>query len=243
MIHDVRTETRWFTTKSHSTWHVLTTGDRALCRANIRPCGQTYSDTERGAYPLPIPRCLACLRMLGRGTVPALRDGETLDTAPVQRDAHVQAYLANRVPDARTFALNATGAYPANPRVTMRLTHREFVLFVANHSGHFTCEAGKRIAGELADGSQYGYRTGRRIECRRHEGCTATYDNGDGFYWVTTGAYASEAEAWADTVTIPPLEPAGTWTGLSWWMYAHGAVRAASQAEADNRAARLGLVA
>jgi hypothetical protein len=112
MIHDVRTETRWFTTKSHSTWHVLTAGDRAVCRANIRPCGQTYSDAERGAYPLPIPRCLACLRKRGAGTVLALRDGETLDTAPVQRDAHVQSYLANRAPDARTFALNMTGSYP-----------------------------------------------------------------------------------------------------------------------------------
>ena len=94
----------------------------------------------------------------------------------------------------------------SNPRVTMRLTHREFVLFVANHSNHFTTEAGKRIAGELTEGSQYGYSTLRRITCKRHgESCTAAYDNGDGFYYVTTDAYSSESDAWQDTITVPPL--------------------------------------
>jgi hypothetical protein len=96
--------------------------------------------------------------------------------------------------------------------VTMRLTHREFVLFVANHSNHFTSQAGIRIAGELMDGAQYGYRTGRRIVCHRHgDTCTATYDNGDGFFWVRTDAYDSEDAAWQDTATIPPLDPAGSW--------------------------------
>ena len=86
-----------------------------------------------------------------------------------------------------------------NPRVTMRLTHHEFVLFVANHSNHFTCECGKRIAGELADGHP-------RITCTRHgDTCTAEYDRGDGFYWVRTDAYPSEDLAWQDTVTVPPM--------------------------------------
>ena len=93
-----------------------------------------------------------------------------------------------------------------NPTVTMRLTHREFVLFVANHSNHFTCEAGKRIAGKLAEGTQFGYSARRKIVCHAHgDSCTAEYDNGDGFYWVTTTAYATADEAWRDTVTNPPL--------------------------------------
>jgi hypothetical protein len=64
MIHDVRTETRWFTTKSRGTWHVLGAGDGALCRANIRPCGETFSDAGQRSCPVPIPRCLACVRKL-----------------------------------------------------------------------------------------------------------------------------------------------------------------------------------
>lgn len=97
-----------------------------------------------------------------------------------------------------------------NPRVTMRLTYSEFERYVANHSGHFTSEAGKRIAGELAEGSQHGYRTLRKITCHRHgETCSAEYDNGAGFYLVSTSAYATEAEAWADTAAIPCLDPMG----------------------------------
>jgi hypothetical protein len=97
-----------------------------------------------------------------------------------------------------------------NPTVTLRLTHREFVLFVANHSRHFTTSAGERIAGELADGCGYGYSARRKITCNAsgHHApgtprvCIAEYDS-DGFYYVTTTAYASASDAWADTVTIP----------------------------------------
>ena len=68
--------------------------------------------------------------------------------------------------------MNAT----ANPSVSMRLTRDEFVTFVMRHSGHFTRVAGERIAGELTDGSQYGYRTLRKIVCHRHgDTCTAEY--------------------------------------------------------------------
>jgi len=133
-----------------------------------------------------------------------------------------------------------TAQQVTNPQVTMRLTYGEFVLFVANHSGHFTSEAGKRIAGELADGGQYGYATRRKITCHRHgDGCTAAYDNGDGFYYVTTDAYATEDQAWADTLSTPPLDPATGQT--SWFMYATAAVKGSSQAEADNRAHRYGV--
>lgn len=81
-IHDVRTETRWFFTRSMSTWHVATVGDRALCRSNIRPYRDTYSDAQRESYWLPIPRCLTCMSKLearqGRARKPA---------SAVERDA------------------------------------------------------------------------------------------------------------------------------------------------------------
>jgi hypothetical protein len=67
MIHNVRTETRWFLTRSMTTWHVLTTGDRALCRKNITPYRHTFSDAQQHAYPLPIPRCMDCLSKLRGG--------------------------------------------------------------------------------------------------------------------------------------------------------------------------------
>lgn len=69
-IHDVRAETRWFTTKSQNTWHVLTAGDRALCRSNVRPSSRTFSESERAAYWLPIPRCLPCMRRLESAAAP-----------------------------------------------------------------------------------------------------------------------------------------------------------------------------
>lgn len=84
-------------------------------------------------------------------------------------------------------------------RVTMRLTYDEFVRFVANHSGHFTTSAGKRIAGEL-ESRFHPY----KITCTRHgDTCIAEYDAG--FYWVRTDAYPSEDLAWQDTVTVPPM--------------------------------------
>ena len=87
---------------------------------------------------------------------------------------------------------------PHNPTVTMRLTHDEFVRFVANHSNHFTCECGKRVAGELAD-------TRRKITCTRHgESCTAEYR--DDWYWVSTSAYDSEDAAWRDVYADTPQE-------------------------------------
>ena len=82
-----------------------------------------------------------------------------------------------------------------NPRVTLRLTYDEFVTYVSKHSGHLTCECGKRLAGELADK----YPVNHRAPCTRHgETCTVEYDP-HGWYWVVTTAYATETDAWADT--------------------------------------------
>lgn len=81
-IHDVRVETRWFFTRSQTTWHVATVGDRALCRSNIRPYRATYSDAQRENYWLPIPRCLPCMAKL------EARQGRTRKPASaVERDA------------------------------------------------------------------------------------------------------------------------------------------------------------
>jgi len=88
-IHDVRTETRWFTTKSYSTWHVLAPGDHALCRANIRPYIATLSDAQRDAYPLPIPRCSACVRKLATPVAAPVRKPSYVTV----RDAHLPATI------------------------------------------------------------------------------------------------------------------------------------------------------
>ena len=64
-------ETRWFTTKTGKVWHALTTGDRAMCRANIRPNEDAPVAVGREIYA-PNVGCEACKRKLAeRDAAPA----------------------------------------------------------------------------------------------------------------------------------------------------------------------------
>lgn len=89
-----------------------------------------------------------------------------------------------------------------HPTITLRLCPAEFVAYVQAHSGHLTTDAAVRIAGDLAEASSP-WPNLPVITCYRHgDTCTASYDHGDGWYYITTDSYTDHAAAWADTIPV-----------------------------------------